>query len=186
MTGIRSSIITLKFICKFCRRTSISKENVHRESNTRPTTRAHNSCTTPGLRLTVESWKWTFLLSLRHKDPTYRTLGCIATATMSSAVLTKLVKEYDAVNKASAREGGWFSVAYDTKAGRTDKFTWVITFKGPEKCVHALLRVLVPVLRTRWRVFGRRCAHVAHNTIPHTVIRVVSCVWVVFAMTATP
>ena len=51
---------------------------------------------------------------------------------MSSAVLTKLVKEYDAVNKASAREGGWFRVAYDTKAGRTDKFTWVITFKGPE------------------------------------------------------
>lgn len=48
------------------------------------------------------------------------------------AALTRLVNEYEAVNKASASEGGWFSVAYDTKEGRTDKFTWVITFKGPE------------------------------------------------------
>lgn len=52
---------------------------------------------------------------------------------MASTVLTRLVNEYEQVNKASAREGGWFSVAYDTKQGRADKFTWVITFKGPEK-----------------------------------------------------
>lgn len=42
------------------------------------------------------------------------------------------------MSDASSREG-WFSVAYDTKDGHTDKFTWVLTFKGPEKCVSLAL-----------------------------------------------
>lgn len=43
------------------------------------------------------------------------------------ALLQRLVREYDALNKES-QDSGWFSVSYD----RGSKFTWILTFQGPK------------------------------------------------------